>query len=220
MKRATVLAVLLASSACGGSVVRVVQVPGLPGPVPIEQSNAAQIEGLTKLAATDLGCGAITLDRYGTSGVIRASGCSKHKLYVRLRRSEQRTTGGFKMGSPAIGGGDVQVVSPNVHVLVTIDFVDVAAAEAHGMTPGTPIGQAIVELNAQGAKDLDCPRTEVVPTMKPIGLGAFVPVAEGCGARVTYVPGSFHAEEPFRFQLASRVNASDVGADLHPWDGS
>ena len=58
---------------------------------------------------------------------------------------------------------------------------------------------AWIALNQQGARDLSCPRGEVVVEWRRLGRGA-APVAEGCGKRAVYLP----ALDP-PFDLASTV---------------
>jgi hypothetical protein len=47
----------------------------------------------------------------------------------------------------------------------------------------------LVRINEQGARDLRCPRDQVLPFLEHAGYRApKIPVAEGCGKRATYLP--------------------------------
>jgi hypothetical protein len=47
-----------------------------------------------------------------------------------------------------------------------------------------------IALNEQGARDLKCPRNEVVPDFRGGGRVATIALAEGCGQRASYTRGT------------------------------
>ncbi len=57
-------------------------------------------------------------------------------------------------------------------------------------------------LVAAAARDLSCPRDEVVPGFVSVYRSSPIPVAEGCGQRATYLPAS---EPPFLTQSIVRI---------------
>jgi hypothetical protein len=142
-----------------------------------------------------MGCPAVSIARQGK--VLRAAGCSKQVLYLRLVHD---------------------VPDRGRYFGATLDFVDLAAASTdlpalQAQDQSEP--RALVGLSIQGAKDLDCPRSLVVPELLSLGRGAYAPVAEGCGRRATYVPGRW--TDALRF--AGRVDAPDASNRFAPWDG-
>ena len=148
---------------------------------------------MSRKAAAQMGCSEVSILRDGR--VLRAVGCSKQVLYLRLVRHVRDNSGYFG---------------------ATLDFIDLAAAPAdlpalQAQDQDEP--RALVALNVQGARDLECPRPLVVPVMITLGHGAYAPVAEGCGRRATYVPGRL--TDVLRY--AGRVDAPEAG--FAPWDG-
>jgi hypothetical protein len=188
-----VLAVL--TLACAGYTPYLLRVPGVVEPMPYQESAAAQLAGLSRQAAAQMGCSGVSIARKGK--ILRAEGCSKQVLYVRVVRDVRDDRGYFG---------------------ATLDFIDLAAASTdlpalHAQDQSE--ARALVGLSTQGAVDLDCPRREVVPEMVSLGHGAYAPVAEGCGRRATYVPGRL--TDALRF--AGRVDAPGAGNGFTPWDG-
>jgi hypothetical protein len=204
MQRPAFFTLLVATvTACGGAAgpsTIPLWIPGVPQPVPSDQSGGAQVASLSRLAAASLGCSDVAVARRGTSDVLRVTGCGKQALYLRRIK--------YDYGREGESSG-------------RLEFIDLAAtAPASASLDGVGTAAALVALSARAAKDLACPRGDVVPEMRSLGRSVYVPVAEGCGRRVTYVPGVLAYRQAFEFQLAGRVDAPEEPTGFLPWDGS
>ncbi len=170
---------LLFVTGCFASATRV-QVAGMP-PVPIEQRSAEEVRVLTRQASTDLDCPSVVVTR--RSSILRATGCSKHGIYVEVLRGDY-------------GEGDI----------ATVTFVNVATSSIDDPAlQGRTEDLMLVRTDEQASKDLSCPRSEIVPEVITVSSrnGVVQPVATGCGHRAVYLPITVSGD----LRLASRVDA-------------
>jgi hypothetical protein len=212
MKRALLLG--LAATACcdplGGREPRAfhfettIHIDGVPEPLPFAQSQAPQLAALTKRASADLQCPTVTISRRRTMQILRAEGCSRQRIYLRV--FDMYDTHDFD------------------HTQTRVWFFDLSTASADAAADlpksNEDIPRALLALSIRGAADLGCPREQVLPEMNIVGHRSWVPVAEGCGRRATYETWAWSAGDPFELRLASKVDASDVGSGFTTWDGS
>jgi len=191
--RAKLWMVLLLGPGCFLRQASHVQVGGMP-PVPITQSSVEEVRVLTLQAAQDLGCPSVTFTHH--TSTIRATGCSKHAIYVEVLHGER--------------GEDPLVVT----------FVNIATASS---TDPAIEGDArlLVQIDERAASDLSCPRSEIVPELVSYNRRGttYEPVATGCGHRATYLPVHDRGERP-TLHLASRLDVDDVASDFEPWHGA
>ena len=196
MKRA---AFLLLLSACSPSFTTLLRVPDLRDEVDHFQSGQAQSISLARQAGVELGCDAVAIQRKATSDVFRAVGCSKQRIYLRKIVVTDTTYG---------------TNSAVYHETLTWHEIGSLSPEAV-IDRDQPVLSALVRLNAQGSKDLQCPRAEVAPELQSLGHGVYAPIAEGCGRRASYAPGDMNL-----FRLTSKVDAPDAPSGFVTWDGS
>ncbi len=151
-------------------------------------------EALTELAARELACpaGQTTLhDLGGVSGIDQwsARGCGRQSSYLRIDDSG---------AADRVPGHLGTVVYAETTAIVSMSAErDAAVQEAWGFVRGIGMRDAVegssalgaspwwidryFSLQAWGARDLQCPRAQVLPLVFSRGA-----MAEGCGKRATY----------------------------------
>ncbi len=196
----------LLAVACNPTFATELRVPGAAEAIPYDRSAGVQVASLSRTAAAALRCEELSVERKAKSEIFRARGCGRQILYVRLLKIHQKTyTYGFSNG---------------VVYHETLDWVPLAALSPDsGLAPDSPIAStlaALVRLNMEAAKDLECPRTDVVPELASVGRGGTMPIAEGCGRRAMYLPTG----DASALRFAGRVDAPDAPTGFVRWDGS
>jgi hypothetical protein len=171
-------------------------VDGSPALLPPSAAYVSELNAVGKRAEADLACTDITVEQsdvfdgrpngdYGGRNVFRARGCGRQRLYLRDTRLRYQADEGSSYGVE----------------LFDLSHGDAAALPA---SDDTRYVRSVMALNAQAAIDLKCPRDEVVPQLRNLGRGAYVPFADGCGRRATYVP--MYGGAALQFELASLVD--------------
>jgi hypothetical protein len=172
------------------------EIEGAPALVPESAAYTSEITAIRNRALADLNCADITIDQsnvsdgrangdHGGPNVFRAHGCGSQRLYLReARYSYQAEVGAYR-----------------------VTIIDLTRTHPAALPKSDELlfVRSAIALNAQAATDLQCPRDQVVPQLRNLGRGAYVPVAVGCGRRATYVP--VYGGALMQFDLASRVDA-------------
>ena len=189
-----------------------------------ENTQAVRLEAVADQAARDFNCPAANLrsaervvrDGMGGSsspqlGVYTVEGCGSHGVYLRVARRGITATSGFdglwvdvtrfvlvSSDDPARGLDEIALVPHRD------EGVEGTWSTGYSNRDGAAaIMEVYRALNRQGARDLSCPRGEVVVELRRTHR-QMTPIAEGCGRRAVYLEGY----EGLRFDLASIVPIS------------
>jgi hypothetical protein len=145
-----------------------VHVGGHPHLVSYEQLDELRARAAHDHAAEALACPTVTTT--AIANFFLATGCDRRVLYLatKCRHADMQAELVFE----PVSGEPLEATA-----CVGAGF----ESELHEVTA----------LNEQGARDLDCPRADVIASFAYAGPKASpIPVAEGCGRRATYLPGS------------------------------
>lgn len=155
---------------------------------------AHDVDVLRDQAARDLACAASSLlitHPYERAYVV--SGCGRQAPFLLVRV-----------------GSEGRVWLPDRNHPVYVSWVRAVNLASEGsMVPLPRVASSLllpnprpwITLVAQGAKDLECPLSQVTPDFVPQGKAPDLPVAEGCGKRATYLS----EPHPDTFRLSSIV---------------
>ena len=174
------------------------------------------LRALADQASRDFGCPAADIraqERVGLA-VYTAEGCEKHGVYlVVVRRGVTEGAPGFQGKAVWLDRTRFALISEGeprgaIDELARAAYPDDAPIGSgvswslpwHYVIPGQPFAyhgpEALralrpwIALNVQGARDLSCPRGEVVVELRFGPRGVVTPIAEGCGRRAVYLSGS------------------------------
>jgi hypothetical protein len=149
-----------------------------------EQERPLVAEGLTKLAARELACPASGISLQEGAGVACtrhwvATGCGKRTSYLVIDDEGQADRVPGHPGAVLAETTAIVPMSPHRNAAVGEFWAFIRDIGLQGQCAGEP--DRYFELQAWGARDLDCPREQVLPLRFSRGA-----MAEGCGKRATY----------------------------------
>jgi hypothetical protein len=164
-------------------------------PARCDTTTAHELAQARLLAARDLACAPDMLSVYTSAidgDLIVAEGCERRAAYFYF-------TAGYDSSRnlPGYEGYDVWT---NIHLLTRLTperataalaGVNAFIASTHtkpNMPSADDLIHLYVDLLQSAARDLDCSVEEIVPFFVPMSPSKRIPVAEGCGARATYLP--------------------------------
>jgi hypothetical protein len=123
----------------------------------VAEADGREVEltEVQRLGALELACEEVSVEEYVRGDVVRVSGCGRRTLWVRAVCDPLWIRSGECGGLEHSGGAIVSVAD--------VRYVPLGHGTPDGVRPQR--FATLVEVNIQAAKDLDCPRDEVVPYM-------------------------------------------------------
>jgi hypothetical protein len=181
-----------------------------------EDSLALSLAAVADQASRDFGCpaGTVQAQERVSREVYSTQGCGKRGIYVRVARRGQQVSPLFatgvwiavtrfvlisRDGPPTV----INDVTPAHQENKVADYV-IAGRVASDAEEARRILRDFTRLSAQAARELACPRDEVVVDFRALPKEQGV-TAEGCGKRATYAYGRAGVES---FDLMSVVPLS------------